>query len=140
MYAVGGTAGDIHVGEEVSALGKRLPQVMNLTVLIGFFTALPFLVMMFRMTDIESIVALALPSAQVYYQMYVKYQNPLVFMLIYRVSTGRKEITIFLMVWMNLVYIRKSSQCLRIFHLLVLGGCDPVSMDHLWQNFLGFLS
>ena len=69
MYAFGGTDGAIHIAEEMSQPGKRLPQVMNLTMAIGVLTAFPFiLVMMFCMTDMETVIASALPSAEVYYQ------------------------------------------------------------------------
>ena len=69
MYAFGGTDGAIHIAEEMSQPGKRLPQVMNMTMAIGFFTAFPFMIaMMFCMSDMDAVIASALPSAEVYYQ------------------------------------------------------------------------
>lgn len=69
MYAFGGTDGAIHIAEETSAPGKRLPQVMNLTILIGVSTALPLMVvMMLVMQDMEEVIASGLPIAQIYIQ------------------------------------------------------------------------
>jgi hypothetical protein len=50
----------------MSQPGKRLPQVMNITMAIGFFTFM--VAMMFCMSNVDAVIAWALPSAGVYYQ------------------------------------------------------------------------
>lgn len=46
--------------------GKRVPQVMIMTMLIGLLTTLPLVVMlMYYMTDLESVTTSALPSLEI---------------------------------------------------------------------------
>lgn len=56
----------IHISEEMPQPGKRVPQVMIMTMLIGLFTTLPLVVMlMYYMTDLEAVTASALPSLEI---------------------------------------------------------------------------
>ncbi|KAA6414172.1 MAG: choline transporter [Lasallia pustulata] len=88
MYAYGGTDGAIHIAEEIPQPGRKVPQVMNLTMLIGFLTAFPLSVaMMYGVTDINAVVKSGLPSAEVFYQV-----------------TGRKPVVTFMMCWIILIY------------------------------------
>ncbi|KAL2273683.1 hypothetical protein FJTKL_04140 [Diaporthe vaccinii] len=66
MYAFGATDGVIHIREEMPQPGKRIPQVMIMTMLIGLLTTLPLVVMlMYYMTDLEAVTASALPSLEI---------------------------------------------------------------------------
>lgn len=88
LYAYGGTDGAIHIAEEIPRPGKNIPLAMNLTMLIGFLTALPMsLALMFGMTDIDAVLSSKLANAQIFYQI-----------------TGSKAIVTFMMSWIILVY------------------------------------
>ncbi|KAJ3562132.1 hypothetical protein NPX13_g8679 [Xylaria arbuscula] len=69
MYAFASTDAVIHVAEEMQHPGKAIPQVMNLTMLIGIITALPFMiVMMLVVKDIDAVRNSPLPSLELFYQ------------------------------------------------------------------------
>jgi len=54
----------IHLAEEMNQPGKRLPQVMSLTMAIGFITCFPLLLaLMFCMTDMNAVISSILPGA-----------------------------------------------------------------------------
>lgn len=49
--------------------GRRVPQVMSMTMTIGMITALPILlVLMFSMTSLEDVTSSRLPSLELVYQ------------------------------------------------------------------------
>jgi choline transport protein len=59
----------IHISEEVSQPGRRVPQVMGVTMIIGLLTVLPLmLVLMFTMTSLSDITSSPLPSLENVYQ------------------------------------------------------------------------
>ncbi|KAI1746649.1 amino acid/polyamine transporter I [Xylaria castorea] len=69
MYAFGGTDGAIHISEEIAHPGRRVPQVIIMTMFIGIGTALPlFITLMFFMTDLEAVRGSQLPSMELIYQ------------------------------------------------------------------------
>ena len=69
MYTFGGTDGCIHISEEMQQPGRRVPQVMSATMIIGLLTTLPlFLALMFCMDNLEAITSSPLPSLEVVYQ------------------------------------------------------------------------
>ncbi|KAE8381889.1 amino acid/polyamine transporter I [Aspergillus bertholletiae] len=69
MYAFGGVDGVIHVSEEIPKPGKRVPQIMVITMVIGLLTCLPlFIVFMYFTTDMEAIREAPLPSLELVYQ------------------------------------------------------------------------
>ena len=69
MYAFGGTDGVIHISEEMSQPGRRVPQVMSATIVIGLATTLPLIIaLMFCMKDLSAVVASPLPSLEAVYQ------------------------------------------------------------------------
>ena len=87
MYAFCGTDAVIHIAEEMSYPERRLPHAMNLTMLIGFTTAFPLLlVMMLSMTDMSAVLNSKLPYAELFYQI-----------------TGSKILTTTIMCWVTLV-------------------------------------
>ncbi|KAM0550331.1 hypothetical protein ACHAPJ_009002 [Fusarium lateritium] len=65
MYAFGGTDGAIHISEEMTQPGRRVPQVIIMTMFIGLFTALPlFVALMYFMTDLDAVRSAPLPSLE----------------------------------------------------------------------------
>lgn len=87
MYAFTGTDAAIHIAEEMFHPERRLPQVVNMTLAIGFATSLPLLVtMMLSMADTDAVVNSALPYAELFQQI-----------------TGSKAVTTFMMCWITLV-------------------------------------
>lgn len=90
MYAFGGTDGGslplsqllgpclqltilvIHISEEIPRPGRRVPQVMLMTMVIGIITCLSlFIVFMFFLDDMDAIQGSPLPSLELVYQMSV---------------------------------------------------------------------
>ena len=90
MYAFGGTDGGnfspsqllgpclqltilvIHISEEIPRPGRRVPQVMLMTMVIGIITCLSlFIVFMFFFDDMDAIQGSPLPSLELVYQMSV---------------------------------------------------------------------
>lgn len=90
MYAFGGTDGGnfppskllgpclqltilvIHISEEIPRPGRRVPQVMLMTMVIGIITCLSlFIVIMFFLDDMDAIQGSTLPSLELVYQMSV---------------------------------------------------------------------
>ncbi|KAG6354403.1 hypothetical protein INS49_004420 [Diaporthe citri] len=89
MYAFGATDGVIHISEEMPQPGKRVPQVMIMTMLIGLLTTLPLVIMlMYYMADLEAVTASALPSLEIVSQAF-----------------RNKNVTTFLFTWLWLVYM-----------------------------------
>ncbi|KAJ3466538.1 hypothetical protein MRS44_004102 [Fusarium solani] len=88
LYAYGGTDAVIHIAEEVTHPGKRLPQVMNVTMLIGIVTTVPVAIAyMFTIKDMDAVLNSPLPSMELYYQ-----------------ATGSKVMATFLQAWTIAVY------------------------------------
>ncbi|KAK1625277.1 amino acid/polyamine transporter I [Colletotrichum phormii] len=89
MYAFGGTDGAIHISEEISQPGRRVPQVMMLTIFIGLGTAFPLLLaLMFFMTGLDAVTSARLPSLELINQ-----------------ATGNEDVTLFLFAYILLVYL-----------------------------------
>ncbi|KIL86469.1 hypothetical protein FAVG1_10299 [Fusarium avenaceum] len=89
MYAFGGTDGAIHISEEMTQPGRRVPQVIIMTMFIGLFTSLPlFIALMYFMTDLDAVRTSPLPSMELVYQ-----------------ATGNRNVTIFLTVWLFVVFL-----------------------------------
>ena len=69
MYAFSATDAVIHIAEEMKDPERRLPQAMNLTMVIGLATAFPLLlVMMLSMADADAVLSSALPYAELFRQ------------------------------------------------------------------------
>ncbi|WZH39199.1 amino acid/polyamine transporter I [Fusarium acuminatum] len=89
MYAFGGTDGAIHISEEMTQPGRRVPQVIIMTMFIGLFTSLPlFIALMYFMTDLDAVRTSPLPSMELVYQ-----------------ATGNRNVTIFLTVLLFIVFL-----------------------------------
>ncbi|RDW93098.1 uncharacterized protein DSM5745_00420 [Aspergillus mulundensis] len=89
MYAFGGTDGALHIAEEMVNPGRRVPQIIMSTLLIGLVTTLPlFIALLLFSTDTAAIVNSQLPSAELLYQ-----------------ATGSRTVTMFLITWILIVYI-----------------------------------
>ncbi|KAJ4211663.1 hypothetical protein NW759_012265 [Fusarium solani] len=89
MYAFGATDGAIHISEEMSHPGRRVPQVIIMTMFIGLLTSLPlFIALMFFMTDLDAVRHSPLPSMEIIYQ-----------------ATGNRNVTIGLEALLLVVYI-----------------------------------
>ncbi|KAK6371625.1 hypothetical protein LTS17_008877 [Exophiala oligosperma] len=89
MYTFGGTDGAIHISEEMSQPGRRVPQVMGATMLVGILTALPImLALMFCMNDLDAVINSPLPSLEIVYQ-----------------ATGSKAATSFTIIWLAVIYV-----------------------------------
>ncbi|KAK1145542.1 hypothetical protein N8T08_004100 [Aspergillus melleus] len=69
MYAFGGTDGVIHISEEIPRPGRRVPQVMTMTMIIGLVTSVSlFIVFMLFISDMDAIRQSPLPSLELLYQ------------------------------------------------------------------------
>ncbi|BCS28163.1 uncharacterized protein APUU_61211S [Aspergillus puulaauensis] len=69
MYEFGGIDGVVHISEEMPRPGKRMPQVMILTMLIGLCTAFSlFVVLMIFQVDMDAVRSATLPSLELIYQ------------------------------------------------------------------------
>lgn len=87
MYAFGGTDGGksgivsrsmkaadiretvIHISEEMPRPGRRVPQVMSLTMLLGLFTTLPLMIALnIFITDFQAVIDSPVPSIEIVYQ------------------------------------------------------------------------
>ncbi|KAF4470382.1 choline transporter [Fusarium albosuccineum] len=89
MYAFGGTDGAIHISEEMTQPGRRVPQVIIVTMFIGLATSLPmFLALMYFMTDLDAFRTSPLPSMELVYQ-----------------ATGNRGVTIFLISLLLVIYV-----------------------------------
>ncbi|KAF2963967.1 hypothetical protein GQX73_g9605 [Xylaria multiplex] len=89
LYAFGGTDGAIHISEEMSQPGRRVPQVIIMTMVIGLITALPlFIALMYFMTDLDAVRDSALPSMELVYQ-----------------ATGNRNVTVFLISLLLIVFV-----------------------------------
>ena len=87
MYAFSATDAVIHIAEEMKDPERKLPQAINLTMMIGFVTAFPlFLLMMLSMNDVDAVVSSKLPYAELFYQI-----------------TGSKVVTTLIMCWVTVV-------------------------------------
>ena len=85
MYPFSATDAVIHIAEEMKDPERRLPQAMNLTMMIGFVTAFPlFLLMMLSAADLDAVLKSRLPYAELFYQI-----------------TGSKIITTFIACWVT---------------------------------------
>ena len=90
-YAYVGTDGAIHIAEEMNHPGRRIPQIMNLTMLIGVLSALPlFTVLMYLIQDPEKVAASPLPSLELFQQ-----------------ATGSRVAAMVMQIWVTLVYVCK---------------------------------
>lgn len=59
----------IHISEEMSQPGRRVPQIIIMTMMIGLLTSLPlFIALMYFMTDLEAVATSPLPSMELIYQ------------------------------------------------------------------------
>ncbi|KAL9598111.1 MAG: hypothetical protein Q9179_004036 [Wetmoreana sp. 5 TL-2023] len=86
MYAFTSTDAAIHIAEEMVHPEKRLVQVLNMTLAIGFATTFPLLVvMMLSMTDVSRVINATLPYGELFLQV-----------------TGSKIVTTILMSWVTL--------------------------------------
>ncbi|KAL4964410.1 amino acid/polyamine transporter I [Aspergillus stella-maris] len=89
MYAFGGTDAALHISEEMRNPGRRVPQIIIVTMLMGLLTTLPlFIALLLFVQDVDRIVDAPLPSVELIYQ-----------------ATGSKNVTLFLEIWILLVYI-----------------------------------
>ncbi|KAL6357261.1 hypothetical protein LRP88_07419 [Fusarium phalaenopsidis] len=69
MYAFASMDAVIHVAEEMHHPGKAIPRAMNLTLIIGLVTSVPFiLAMMFVIKDLDAVRSAHLPSLEAFYQ------------------------------------------------------------------------
>ncbi|KAI9149882.1 Choline transport protein [Paramyrothecium foliicola] len=89
MYAFGGTDGVIHISEEMTRPGRRVPQVMVITMLIGLCTCFPLMIaLFFFVNDIEAVAHAPLPSME-----------------LVRQATGSESVTYFLVSIFLIVYL-----------------------------------
>lgn len=59
----------IHISEEMPRPGKRIPQVMILTMAIGLVTSFSlFVVLMIFQVDMDAVRSASLPSLEIVYQ------------------------------------------------------------------------
>ena len=87
MYAFASTDAAIHIAEEIVDPELRLPQVLNLTLAIGFATSFPLLVMMMlSVANMDAVENSALAYAELFQQI-----------------MGSKAITTFIVSWITLI-------------------------------------
>ncbi|KAI9037558.1 choline transporter [Aspergillus affinis] len=90
MYAFGGTDGVINISEEIPRRGRRVPQVLIMTMIIGLVTSVSmFIVFMFFISDMDAIRPSPLPSLELLYQV-----------------TGSRSVTLGLFVLLLAAYLK----------------------------------
>ncbi|KAJ5722624.1 amino acid/polyamine transporter I [Penicillium malachiteum] len=88
MYCFTCTDGVIHIAEEMPSPGKRLPQIMNMTMVISLVTAFPLMtVMMVTMEDMQRVLSSKMPAIELLYQ-----------------ATGSTRVTVALAVILTVIY------------------------------------
>ncbi|KAF9881544.1 amino acid permease [Colletotrichum karsti] len=69
MYAFASLDAVIHIAEEMHHPGKEIPRVINLTLLIGLLTSVPFIIaMMFVIKSVDDVRTAILPSLEAFHQ------------------------------------------------------------------------
>ncbi|PYI01459.1 choline transporter, partial [Aspergillus sclerotiicarbonarius CBS 121057] len=69
LYAFGGTDGVVHICEELPQPGRRVPQVMIMTMVTGLVTSLSlFIALVFFIEDMDAVRQASLPSLEIIYQ------------------------------------------------------------------------
>ncbi|KAB8206400.1 amino acid transporter [Aspergillus parasiticus] len=69
QYCFAATSACTHIAEEMPSPGRKLPQVINMTMVIGVLTAVPWIVVMATViTDLEAVQKAFLPSMEIFYQ------------------------------------------------------------------------
>lgn len=59
----------IHISEEIPQPGRRVPQVIAMTLIMGLLTSLPLMVVLFYfMHDLDAVIHSPLPSLELIYQ------------------------------------------------------------------------
>ncbi|KAI9043603.1 amino acid transporter [Aspergillus affinis] len=87
-YCFVGISACTHIAEEMPRPGKKLPQVINMTVVIGILTAVPWVIVMVTVIrDMEAVQKAFLPSLEVFYQ-----------------ATGSKAVATFMQSYLTLLY------------------------------------
>ncbi|OQE92573.1 hypothetical protein PENNAL_c0007G05151 [Penicillium nalgiovense] len=88
MYCFSASDGAIHIAEEMRSPGRRLPQIMNVTLAIGLCTAVPLLaVLIIAMKDMDEVMNAGMPAVELLYQ-----------------ATGSTRVTVALSVLLTIVY------------------------------------
>ncbi|KAL6237567.1 hypothetical protein BDW75DRAFT_248819 [Aspergillus navahoensis] len=83
------TSEPLHIAEEMQNPGRRVPQIIIATLVIGIATTFPlFIALLLFSRDTEAIMDSSLPSAELIYQ-----------------ATGSRAGTMFLITWILIVYI-----------------------------------
>ncbi|KAJ5165189.1 uncharacterized protein N7500_007019 [Penicillium coprophilum] len=89
MYCFGASDGAIHIAEEMRSPGRRLPQIMNMTMAIGLCTAVPLLaVLIVAMEDMDRVMNFGMPAVELLYE-----------------ATGSTRVTVALSVLLTIIYI-----------------------------------
>lgn len=92
-YCFFGAGAVTHIVEELPRPGRRLPQVINLTMVIGISTSVPWiLAMCFSIKDLDAVQTSFLPAMEVFYQ-----------------ATGSKTAATILQAYLTFLYYSKSS-------------------------------
>ncbi|CRL28604.1 Amino acid/polyamine transporter I [Penicillium camemberti] len=88
MYCFGASDGAIHIAEEMQSPGRRLPQIINMTLAIGLCTAVPLLaVLIVAMKDMDRVMNAGMPAVELLYQV-----------------TGSTRVTVALSVLLTVIY------------------------------------
>ncbi|CAG8047160.1 unnamed protein product [Penicillium salamii] len=87
-YAFAAAGACVHIAEEIPQPSRKIPLVINLTILIGVLTLVPCIVAMTCvLQDMEAIQQSFLPSLELFYQ-----------------ATGSKAASVFLQVYLTILY------------------------------------
>ncbi|KAL5361180.1 amino acid/polyamine transporter I [Aspergillus floccosus] len=87
-YCFAATSACTHIAEEMPRPGRKLPHVINLTMLIGILTVIPWIIVMVCVIqDMEAVQSAFLPSLEVFYQ-----------------ATGSKAVASFLQAYLTFLY------------------------------------
>ncbi|OJJ30922.1 hypothetical protein ASPWEDRAFT_62284 [Aspergillus wentii DTO 134E9] len=87
-YAFAACGACVHIAEELPQPSRRIPLVINLTMVIGILTAVPWIVAMTSVVqDMEAVQNSFLPSLELFYQ-----------------ATGNRAVAAFLQVYLTFLY------------------------------------
>ncbi|KAJ5351886.1 amino acid transporter [Penicillium brevicompactum] len=87
-YAFAAAGACVHIAEEIPQPSRKIPLVINLTILIGIFTLVPSIIAMTCvLQDMDAVRQAFLPSLELFYQ-----------------ATGSKTASVFLQVYLTILY------------------------------------
>lgn len=124
QYCFYGAGACTHMAEEMPRPSRKLPHVINLTMLIGVVTSVVWIiVILLVIEDVEAVQQSYLPNLEVLYQ-----------------ATKSKPVATFLQAYMTMLYYSKSALRSQTRKKLIPFSLRAITMDYLFPHHLGLFS